>query len=67
MSLRSASDTTTVTVPAGAWTGAPAGDWLVVRIDPQPASGGGGGFQPASEALAVTAYWALDGSAVTDT
>ena len=40
MSLRSTSDTTTVTVPAGAWTGAPAGDWLVLRIDPQPASGG---------------------------
>ncbi|HSE80444.1 MAG TPA: Ig-like domain-containing protein, partial [Gaiellaceae bacterium] len=65
MSLRSASDTTTVTVPAGAWTGAPTGDWLVVRIDPQPGTGGSGGFQPASENLDVTAYWALDGSAVT--
>jgi large repetitive protein len=65
MSLRSASDTTTVTVPAGAWTGAPAGDWLVLRIDPQPTSGGAGGFQPASEVLDVTAYWALDGSTVT--
>ena len=65
MSLRSTSDTTTVTVPAGAWSGAPAGDWLVVRIDPQPATGGSGGFQPASEILDVTAYWALAGSAVT--
>ena len=65
MSLRSTSDTTTVTVPAGAWTGAPAGDWLVLRIDPQPAAGGSNGFQPASEVLDVTAYWALSGSAVT--
>ena len=65
MALRSTSDTTTVTVPAGAWTGAPAGDWLVVRIDPAPASGVSGGFQPASEILDVTAYWALNGSPVT--
>jgi hypothetical protein len=65
MSLRSASDTTTVTVPAGGWAGAPAGDWLVVRIDPQPGTGASGGFQPAGESLDVTAYWALDGSAVT--
>ena len=65
MSLRSTSDTTTVTVPAGAWTGAPAGDWLVLRIDPQAASGGSGGFQPASEVLDVTAYWALAGGDVT--
>ena len=65
MSLRSTSDTTTVTVPAGAWTGAPAGDWLVLRIDPAPASGVSGGFQPASELLDVTAYWALNGSPVT--
>ena len=65
MSLRSTSDTTTVTVPAGAWAGAPAGDWLVLRIDPAPASGVSGGFQPASELLDVTAYWALNGSPVT--
>ena len=51
MSLRSPSDTTTVTVPSGAWSGAPAGDWLVVRLDPQPATGVSGGFQSASEAL----------------
>ena len=65
MSLRSTSDTTTVTVPAGAWSGAPAGDWLVLRVDPQPATGGANGFQPASEILNVTAYWALAGTDVT--
>ena len=65
MSLRSPSDTTTVTVPAGAWSGAPAGDWLVVRLDPQPATGVSGGFQSASEVLNVTAYWALNGGSVT--
>ncbi len=65
MSLRSASDTATVTVPAGAWTGAPAGDWLVLRIDPQPGAGGSGGFQPVGEALDVTAYWALAEAPVT--
>jgi hypothetical protein len=65
MSLRSTSDTATVTVPAGAWTGAPAGDWLVLRVDPQPASGGANGFTPASEILDVTAYWALAGGLVT--
>ena len=54
-----------MTVPAGAWSGAPAGDWLVVRLDPQPAAGGSGGFQPASEIFDVTAYWALAGGAVT--
>jgi hypothetical protein len=65
MSLRSPSDTTTVTVPAGAWSGAPASDWLVLRLDPQPATGVSGGFQPASEVLNVTAYWALNGGNVT--
>ncbi|MGH3015577.1 MAG: PASTA domain-containing protein, partial [Gaiellaceae bacterium] len=63
--LRTASDTATLTVPSGAWSGAPAGDWLVVRLDPQPASGVAGGFQAASEAIDVTAYWALSGSSVT--
>ena len=66
MSLRSASDTTTVTVPAAGWTGAPAGDWLVVRIDPSPAPSVGNGFVARSEVLDVTAYWALSGSAVHD-
>ena len=44
---------------------APAGDWLVLRIDPQAPSGGSGGFQPASDVLDVTAYWALAGGDVT--
>jgi hypothetical protein len=65
IALRTASDTATLTVPSGAWSGAPAGDWLVVRLDPQPASGLSDGFQPASEAIDVTAYWALSGSSVT--
>jgi len=64
-SLRSTSDTATLTVPSGAWSGAPAGDWLVVRLDPQPAGGVSGGFQSASEAIDVTAYWALSGGSVT--
>jgi hypothetical protein len=64
MSLRSASDTTTVTVPSGSWTGAPADDWLVVRIDPSPAGALGNGFAAGSEVLDVTAYWALSGAAV---
>lgn len=62
--LRSASDTTTVTMPAGSWSGAPAGDWLVFRVDPSPAAAAGNGFQAASEILDVTAYWALAGTAV---
>jgi hypothetical protein len=65
IALRMASDTATLTVPSGAWSGAPAGDWLVVRLDPQPATGLSGGFQAASEAIDVTAYWALSGSSVT--
>lgn len=64
--LRSASDTTTVTMPAGAWSGAPAGDWLVFRIDPSPAAPVGNGFETASEILEVTAYWALAGTKVRD-
>jgi hypothetical protein len=65
MEVRSPSDTATVRVPAGAWTGAPAGDWLVLRVDPQPAAGTTNGFQPAGDVLNVTAYWALSGGAVT--
>jgi hypothetical protein len=64
MSVRSASDTTTVTVPAAGWTGAPAGDWLVVRVDPSPAGAVGNGFAAGSEILDVSAYWALSGAAV---
>jgi hypothetical protein len=53
-----------VSVPAGAWSGAPAGDWLVVRIDPRVPTSVVGGFQIASEIYDVTAYWALEESAV---
>jgi hypothetical protein len=66
MSVRSASDTTTVTIRAGSWTGAPAGDWLVVRVDPSPAGSVGNGFVAASELLDVSAYWALSEGAVHD-
>jgi hypothetical protein len=51
-------------VPAGAWSGAPAGDWLVVRVDPRPPATVSGGFETAGDSYDVTAYWALDGSAV---
>jgi hypothetical protein len=53
-----------INVPAGAWSGAPAGDWLVVRIDPRPAATVGGGFETAGDIYDVTAHWALDGAAV---
>jgi hypothetical protein len=53
------------TVPAGAWTGAPAGDWLVIRIDPRPLVGPlGTGYTAGSDILDVTAYWALSGAQV---
>jgi hypothetical protein len=53
-----------INVPAGAWSGAPAGDWLVVRIDPRPAASVGNGFQTAGDIYDVTARWALAGTAV---
>src|SRR6266508_1781617 len=54
----------TISVPAGAWSGAPAGDWLVVRVDPWPPATVSGGFETAGDSYDVTAYWALDGSGV---
>jgi hypothetical protein len=63
-SVRAASDAATVTVPAGAWTGASVGDWLVLRVDPQPAAAVPAGFRAAGDMLAVTAYWALAGNSV---
>src|SRR5919204_128125 len=53
-----------VFVPAGAWSGAPAGDWLVVRIDPRPPAAVPGGFQVAGDIYDVSGYWALAGTAV---
>src|SRR5205823_1543844 len=34
--LEAADGVADVFVPAGAWSGAPSGDWLVVRVDPRP-------------------------------
>jgi hypothetical protein len=53
-----------INVPAGAWSGAPAGDWLVVRIDPRPAAAVGNGFQTSGDIYDVTAHWALADTAV---
>jgi len=55
-----------LTVPAGAWSGAPAGDWLVARVDPRPAGAVSTGFQAVGDIYDVTSYWALAGGAVTD-
>ena len=54
-----------LTIPAGAWTGAPAGDWLVARVDPRPAGAVTTGFQAAGDIYDLSAYWALSGGAVT--
>jgi Bacterial Ig-like domain (group 3) len=64
MTLRAADDNAQISVPAGAWSGAPAGDWLVVRIDPRPADPASGGFQSAGDVYRVTAYWGFDGADV---
>ena len=64
MTLDATNDEASILVPAGAWSGAPAGDWLVVRIDPRPSAAVSGGFQTAGDIYDATAYWALDGSAV---
>ena len=59
MSLTAANGEGVISVPAGAWSGAPAGDWLVVRIDPRPAAAVGDGFETAGDIYDVTAHWAL--------
>ena len=64
MSLTAANGEGAISVPAGAWSGAPAGDWLVVRIDPRPAAAVGGGFETAGDIYDVTAHWALAETAV---
>jgi hypothetical protein len=63
-SLDAANGDAIINVPTGAWSGAPAGDWLVVRIDPRPPAAVASGFQTAGDVYDVTAYWALDGGAV---
>jgi hypothetical protein len=63
-SLTAANSEGVITVPAGAWSGAPAGDWLVVRIDPRPAAAVGNGFETAGDIYDVTAHWALADTAV---
>ena len=52
-------------IPAGAWSGAPAGDWLVARVDPRPAGAVSTGFAAQGDIYDVSAYWALAGGAVT--
>jgi len=52
-------------IPAGAWSGAPAGDWLVARVDPRPAGTVSTGFSAEGDVYDVSAYWALAGGAVT--
>ena len=59
MSLTAANGQGVISVPAGAWSGAPSGDWLVVRIDPRPAAAVGNGFETAGDIYDVTAHWAL--------
>src|SRR5207247_740281 len=51
-------------MPAGAWSRS-GSDWIVLRIAPVAApSGLTTGFGPGPEGLAVTAHWALAGTAV---
>jgi hypothetical protein len=64
MTLAATNGEADFSVPAGAWSGAPAGDWLVVRVDPRPPATVSGGFETAGDIYDVTSYWALDGSAV---
>ncbi|HET6656454.1 MAG TPA: Ig-like domain-containing protein [Gaiellaceae bacterium] len=52
-------------IPAGAWSGAPAGDWLVAKVDPQSAGAVASGFSAEGDVYDVSAYWALSGGAVT--
>jgi hypothetical protein len=63
-SLTATSGAGQITVPAGAWSGAPTGDWLVIRIDPRPSATAPGGFQTAGDIYDVTAHWALAGTPV---
>ena len=53
-----------IAVPSGSWSGAPSGDWLVVRIDPKPAEPVPGGLSMVGPSYDVSAHWALAGTAV---
>jgi hypothetical protein len=65
--LATSSGLAEATVPAGGWTGAPTGDWLVIRIDPRPLVGPlSTGYSAGSDILDVTAYWAIAGTQVHD-
>jgi hypothetical protein len=63
-SLTATSGEGQINVPSGAWSGAPSGDWLVIRIDPRPPATVPGGFETAGDIYDVTAHWALAGTAV---
>jgi PASTA domain/Bacterial Ig-like domain (group 3) len=63
-SLTAANGEGQITVPSGAWSGAPSGDWLVIRIDPRPMTTVPGGFRMDGDIYDVTAHWALAGTAV---
>jgi hypothetical protein len=52
-------------LPAGAWSGAPVGDWLVAKVDPRPAEAVSAGFGAEGDIYDISAYWALAGGAVT--
>jgi hypothetical protein len=52
-------------IPAGAWSGAPVGDWLVAKVDPRPAGALSADFAPQGDIYDVSAYWALAGGPVT--
>jgi hypothetical protein len=53
-------------IPAGAWSGAPVGDWLVAKVDPRPAGAVSTGFAAEGDIYDISASWALAGGAVTN-
>ncbi|HEX5468479.1 MAG TPA: Ig-like domain-containing protein, partial [Gaiellaceae bacterium] len=63
--LAATNGTGQLTVPAGAWSGAPAGDWLVARLDPRPAGAVSTGFEAVGDIYDLSGYWALTGGMVT--
>jgi hypothetical protein len=64
-SLVSADGNTTVTMPAHAWSPtANPGDWLVLKVDPEPPSAAVSATLPIESMVDVSAHWALAGSEV---